>query len=154
MGEIEVKISAMLRKYRFVGLDTMGFIYHFEKNEIYQPFTIALFNSIESGVIKAVTSIITLLEVLVKPKKEENKNLIEEYKFIFQTFPNLKIIYLDEKIADVASSLRAKYNIKTPDAIQVASAILSGAKAFVTNEPSLKRIDNLDIIIMKEMLRI
>ena len=154
MGEIEVKILATLRKYHFVGVDTMGFIYHFEKNENYQPFTTVLFDSIESGAIKAVTSIITLLEVLVRPKKERNKHLVEEYKFLLQTFPNLEMVSLDEKTADIASSLRAEYSIKTGDAFQVASSILAGAKAFVTNEPSLKRIDRLDIIIMKEVLGI
>ena len=154
MGEIEAKILAMLRKYHFVGVDTMGFIYHFEKNENYQPFTTALFRSIESGAMKAVTSVITLLEVLVRPKKERNKHLVEEYKFLLQTFPNLEMVSLDEKTADIASSLRAQYSIKTADAIQVASSILAGAKAFVTNEPSLKRIYGLDILIMKETLGI
>jgi len=64
------------------------------------------------------------------------------------------MVSLDEKTADIASSLRAEYGIKTGDAFQVASSILAGAKAFVTNEPSLKRIDRLDIIIMKEVLGI
>lgn len=154
MGEIEVRVLAMLRKYHLVGLDTMGFIYHFEKNESYQSFTTVLFSSIESGAIKAVTSIITLLEVLVKPKKEKNKYLVEEYKFLLQTFPNLQMVSLEEKIADTASTLRAEYNIKTPDAIQVASSILAGAGAFITNELSLKRVSGLDIIIMKEVLGI
>lgn len=144
----------MLRKYHLVGVDTMGFIYHFEKNENYQPFTTALFASIESGAIKAVTSIITLLEVFVKPKKEKNRHLAEEYRFLLQTFPNLQMVPLDEKTVDIASSLRAKYNIKTPDAIQVASSLLAGAKAFITNEPSLKRIGELNILIMKEVLGI
>lgn len=154
MGEIETKILTILKKYHLVGLDTMGFIYHFEENKDYQPFTRLLFSSIESGTIKAVTSIITLLEILVGPKKEKNEHLIEEYKFLLQTFPNLRMVSLEEETADIASSLRAEYNIKTPDAIQVASSILAGAKAFITNEPSLKKISQLDIIIMKEVLGI
>ena len=31
-------------------------------------------------------------------------------------------------------------------------AMVAGAEAFITNEPSLKRIDKLDVIIMKGML--
>jgi len=64
------------------------------------------------------------------------------------------MVPLDEKTVDIASSLRAKYNIKTPDAIQVASSLLAGAKAFITNELSLKRIDELNILIMREVLGI
>ena len=154
MGRVEAKILALLRKYPVVGIDTMGFIYHFEKNEDYLSFTKVLFSSIEAGTINAVTSVITLLEILVKPKEEKNKHLVEEYKFLLHTFPNLKMLPFDEKTADVASSLRAEYNIKTPDAIQVTSSILAGAKAFITNEPSLKRINEFDIIVMKEILGI
>jgi len=152
VGEIEAKIAVMLKKYRLVGLDTMVFIYHFEGDETYQPFTTVLFNAIESGTVKGVTSIITLLEVLVMPKKVKNRHLVEEYKFMLQTFPNLSMVSLDEKTADVASSLRAEYNIKTLDAIQIASTMLAGAEAFVTNELSLKRIDKLDIIVIREAL--
>ena len=31
-------------------------------------------------------------------------------------------------------------------------AMVAGAKAFITNEPSRRRIDRLDVIIMKDML--
>ncbi|MEA3485974.1 MAG: PIN domain-containing protein [Candidatus Aerophobetes bacterium] len=110
MEKVKVKILTRLRKYTLLGIDTMAFIYHFEKNENYQPFTTALFSSIESGDIKAVTSMITLLEVLVKPKKEKNNHLVEKYKFLLGTFPNLKMLPLDAKTADVASGLRAEYN--------------------------------------------
>jgi len=76
LGRVEADILALLRKYPVVGIDTMGFIYHFEENEDYLSFTKVLFSSIEAGIIKAVTSMITLLEILVKPKKEKNKHLL------------------------------------------------------------------------------
>ncbi len=50
-----------------------------------------------------VTSVITLLEVLVRPKMDHNISAIEDYKSILSNFPNLEIVPVDNKIADIAS---------------------------------------------------
>jgi len=64
-------------KGKIVGLDTMIFIYHFEENRVYSPLTFSIFESLEKGNFKGITSILTLLEILVKPKKENNSLLTE-----------------------------------------------------------------------------
>jgi len=152
MGKLEDKVLTVLKKYHLAGIDTMVFIYHFEENKIYQSFTTVLFDLVEKGVLKAIISTISILEILVKPKKDKNEQLVEEYKFLFQTFPNLKVLPLDEKIADIASTLRADYNIKAPDAIQIASAISGGADVFITNEPFLRKVNEIDILILRDVL--
>jgi len=154
LGKVEGEVRALLKSYNIVGLDTMVFIYHFEGNQAYQPFTMCLFDSIENGSPKAVTSVITLMEILVKPKKQGDERLVKEYKFLLHTFPNLEMIDLGREIADIASGLRADYGIRTPDAIQLASVMLAGGEAFVTNEPGLKRVAELEVIVMKEALGI
>ncbi|OPY20840.1 MAG: hypothetical protein A4E24_00930 [Methanomethylovorans sp. PtaU1.Bin093] len=50
-----------------------------------------------------MTSVITLLEVLVRPKMDHNISAIEDYKNILSNFPNLEIVPVDNKIADIAS---------------------------------------------------
>ena len=47
--------------------------------------------------------------------KSGNDHRIRSALFTLLTFPNLKILNLDMKISDMASDLRAKYGIKTPD---------------------------------------
>ena len=100
-----------------------------------------------------ITSILTLLEILVKPKKENNSLLTERYKLLFETFPNLQVKTLDENIADVASSLRANYNINTPDAIQIATSLEAKADIFITNDTSLKKISEIKVLLLSEMLQ-
>ena len=92
-------------KGKIIGLDTMVFIYHFEENQLYSPLTFSIFESLEKGNFQAITSILTLLEILVKPKKENNLLLTERYKLLFETFPNLQVKILNENIADIASTL-------------------------------------------------
>jgi len=140
-------------KGKIIGLDTMIFIYHFEENQIYSPLTFSIFESLEKGNFNALTSILTLLEILVKPKREGNLILSERYKILFETFPNLQVKTIDKNIADVASSLRANYNINTPEAIQVATSLEAQADIFITNDASLKKITEIKVLLLSEMLK-
>ena len=140
-------------KGKVVGLDTMVFIYHFEENQAYSPLTFSIFESLEKGNFNGITSILTLLEILVKPKKENNLLLTERYKLLFETFPNLQVKELNENIADIASSLRAHYNINTPDAIQIATSLEAKADMFITNDVTLKKISEIKVLLLSEMLK-
>jgi predicted nucleic acid-binding protein len=153
MGEIEKKCRDVLGCYSILGLDTMTFIYHFEENKDYLPFTRALFGLIEDGRIEGKTSVITRLEILVKPREEGNELLADEYRVILENFPHLEVIPVDAEVADLASAIRAKYNLRTPDAIQLATSILKGAQAFVTNDESLKKLKEIEILAMREVLK-
>lgn len=139
-------------KGKTIGLDTMIFIYHLEDHPKYSLVTEKLFESIEDSKYVAVTSIITLIEILVKPKMEGNIIAIGDYKDLILTFPNLTVMDINLKIVDTASDLRAKYGIKTPDAIQIAASIVGGAQSFITNDEGLKKIKDINIVLLDELL--
>ncbi|MCD6398088.1 MAG: PIN domain-containing protein [Spirochaetaceae bacterium] len=151
MGEIDDKIKKLLKGHQVVGLDTMIFIYSMEARKPYIPFLRSIFNYIEGGFVKGVTSAITLLEILVKPIKDQNITAIKDYKFLLNNFPNLKMVNIDPGIAERGAELRAKYGIRTPDALQVASAIENQATIFISNDNKLKKIKEIGIIALREM---
>ena len=138
---------------KVVGLDTMVFIYHFEENQIYSSLTFSIFESLEKGNFNGITSVLNLLEILVKPKRENNSLLTERYKLLLETFPNLQVKTLNENIADIASSLRAEYNLNTPDAIQIATSLEVGADIFITNDATLEKISEIKVLLLSEMLK-
>jgi len=146
-------VEELKLKGKIIGLDTMVFIYHFEENQLYSPLTFSIFESLEKGNFNGITSVLTLLEILVKPKKENNLLLTERYKLLFETFPNLQVKELNENIADIASSLRANYNINTPDAIQIATSLEAKADIFITNDATLKKISEIKVLLLSEMLK-
>ena len=55
-------------------------------------------------------------------------------------------------VADAAARLRAEYNLKTPDAIQAASAMSLQATGFISNDPAFKRLNTLDMLILDDLL--
>ena len=146
-------LSAFLSRHQTYAADTMVFIYHFEDNRRFAPLTEKLLEAWENGSRQGVTSIITLLEVLVKPKRDENWDAVRDYRDLLVTFPNLKLIPVDASCAEKASDVRARYGIKIPDAIQIAAALIGDASAFVTNDQELKQVTELDVILLEELLR-
>jgi predicted nucleic acid-binding protein len=146
------EIKSFLTRNKIFAADTMLFIYHFEDHARYAPVTNMLFESWESGTNSGITSVITLLEILVKPRRDENWEAVRDYKDLLMTFPNLQLAPLESECADLASDLRARYGIRTPDAIQVASALFHSATAFVTKDDQIKQISELEIVLLDEFL--
>ena len=99
------------------------------------------------------TSVITLLEVLVLPMRENEHKLVEEYQNILCNSPSIDIIDLTIDIAIKAASLRAKYGLKTPDSIQVATALIASSEYFLTNDIRLKAISEIKILILDEIIK-
>ena len=42
--------------------------------------------------------------------------------------------------------------IRTPDAIQIAVGIIYGANAFLTNDSSLKKVNDIRVVILEDFL--
>ena len=137
-----------LARHKLVGIDTSPFIYHLEKDPEYSKLTLRLLEEVENGSLKALTSTLTLMEVLVRPKPIGNMQAAEDYRFLLKTFPNLALKPIDDNCAERASDLRAAYGLKPPDAIQIGTALSNRATGFVTNDDKLKRVSELQIIVL------
>jgi predicted nucleic acid-binding protein len=148
-----VKTRDFLKQHKIYAADTMVFIYHFEDHKKYAPISEILFDAWEKGTHHGVTSVITLLEVLVKPKKDANQDAVRDYKDLLLTFPNLDVFAVGAECAEVAADIRAQYGIRTPDAIQIATALLGHATALITNDDQLKQITELEIVLLDELSR-
>jgi len=150
LGRIEEDLS----RYSLVAIDTPVFIYHFEKNQVYFNLTKEIFSKLDDDQLDfaAVTSVITLLEISVKPIKESRNDVLAEYSTKLLYDEKLTTFFLDETIALRAAELRAKYAIKTPDAIQIATAIIANADAFITNDKSLEKVEECTVLILDEYL--
>jgi predicted nucleic acid-binding protein len=115
-----------------VALDTAVFIYHFEKNERYFDLASEIFSRLDQDEsFEAVTSIVTLLEVCVKPLREGRKDLADRYAEKLLHDEKLTTWVIDESVAREAAGLRAKYGVRTPDAIQLATALVGGPRCLL-----------------------
>ena len=138
-------------KNQKVGVDTMIFIYAFEEHPGYLALLRSFFRSVEKGETEAVTSTISITECLVQPYRRKDFALAARYMVLFRNFPHLSIIPMTDDVAERAAFLRAHYNLKTPDAIQVATALVSSCRAFLTNDETLAPIKGINIVVLDRL---
>ena len=143
-------LDKFLKEHRNVFIDTSLFIYHVEKHPRYHILCDKIFKDIETGRIRASTSTLSLLEILLQPYRLKNESLIFNFYSLLTTYPNLMWIDLTLNIADLAARLRAEYKLKTPDSIQAASAIASGAAGFICNDSVFKKLKEIKCLILDD----
>lgn len=134
-----------------VGFDTVPLIYYIEENPNYSKVVDPFFEAIARSEFKVVTSIVTLLEVLVHPIRNDNTILAQKYRDLLFDTEGLSTMVLDQEIAEEAARLRASYNIRTPDSIQMATAISVGASFFLTNDTHLPSLPNLKTLVLDDL---
>jgi predicted nucleic acid-binding protein len=92
------------------------------------------------------TSTLTLMELLIIPKRQKDSHLANKYRALILGLVSEPLIELNQGIAEKAAEIRADYGFKTPDSIQLATAVYSGADLFYTNDLKLKRFKELTIL--------
>ena len=81
-----------------------------------------------------------------------NESLAQEYREILLHAEGLTTYEIVHEASELSSKLRAKYAIRTPDAIQIAVGILYGAATFLTNDSELKKVKDIRVVILEDFL--
>lgn len=135
-----------------IGLNTAPLIYFIEQNATYLEVVRTFFQAMSQGEFQVITSTLTLTEVLVHPLRTGNIELAGQYRDILFDQENLATFPVSPAIAELAAQLRATQNLRTPDAIQIATAIQGGATFFLTNDAGLPAIPGLEMLVLDELL--
>lgn len=134
-----------------VGLDNSPIIYFIQEHPVYLPTVRSFFQALDRGEFHAVTSTVTLLEVLIHPFRRSNVELAQQYRGILLNSNGLTCIALSSAIAEEAARLRAQHNLQTSDAIQMATAIHQGASFFFTNDGGLPSLPTLRMLVLDQL---
>src|SRR3989338_2272326 len=136
-------------KYRLVAFDSNIFIYHFEDNQEFKLPIDLIFQGLIKTTIRAVTSVVSVIEALSYPMPDV---VVKEIEEAFKNIPNLQILDVDHEIAREAAKIRRKYGaLRLPDAVQLASASFARAQVFITNDRRLKKFKKLSVILLSEI---
>jgi predicted nucleic acid-binding protein len=150
---MDLRLQRILKNIDSIAIDTAPFIYYIEENNTYLEIIDGLFKLIADGNITAYTSVVTLIEVLTKPMEKENEDLSKKYEDLIANSEHLILIDIDRYVAVETAKLRAKYKIKIPDAIQLTAGIINNAEIFVTNDANLKKIREIKVITLDDLLK-
>jgi predicted nucleic acid-binding protein len=134
---------------RIVAVDSAPLIYFMESHPVFFEPVRPFFEGLNQGEFAALTSSVTITEVLAHPLRHGRLSLVSAYQEFFADF--LPAVPVTAEIAELAAQLRADHNFRTPDAIQIATAINRQADAFLTNDIRLSRLKQLEVLVLSDL---
>lgn len=146
------RLPAFLSRHRRIAFDTSVFIYQIEEHPKYAIFTDQIFSWLEQSGNQAITSTITLTEILVQPYRELDQERMDAFSGLLSTYPKLEWVAPTLEIADLAARIRALHRLKTPDALLSAAAVHSRATGLITNDDVFERVQTFETLVLDQLL--
>ena len=101
------QLDQILARHEVVGVDTSPFIYLWERHPRYFNLAEELFQHLKQPQVQGVTSIITLIEVSIHPRKQGRPDLVEAYENALLHSQQVQLLSIDIALARQAVALRA-----------------------------------------------
>jgi predicted nucleic acid-binding protein len=140
----------MLEHHKRILFDTSVWIYHFEQNPVFGESAGYVIEQLEAGRFRGVASELTLLELIVKPLQLGRQDAADDYETLLSYFPNLTLEPITRAILLEAAALRARYRLRTPAAIQLATGLKSGATLAITNDEAWRHVAGIDTLLLTD----
>jgi predicted nucleic acid-binding protein len=121
-------------------LDTNVVIYYVEAPAGFGPRASAWIDSHRLAGHTFAVSDLVRMECRVKPTRNGDLALVADFDLFFAS-SGVRVLPLTAAVCDRATLIRAAYNFKTPDALQLAAAIVHGCDRFLTADARLACTD-------------
>jgi len=135
-----------------VYLDANGLIYSVERVEPYRTLLEPLWQAAQDGELTIVSSPILIVEALVKPLRDGNREIETQYRELFGANA-VRFLDASYQVFEDAARLRAVARLTTPDAIHAATALQAACSLFVTNDTDFRRVEELPITVLDDLLQ-
>lgn len=96
-----------------------------------------------------VVSTLAIAEVLVGRHRHGTRAAVARFQDALERTPGATVVAASMDIAAEAAAIRAATGLKLPDAIHLATAVVSGAAAFLTNDGALTTRGNATIPVLR-----
>lgn len=104
-----------------------------------------------SNEVRLIGSVLLVPELLMKPRRNGNE---VEFFLLATHLSYLELLTLDERVAELATSLGVAYGLRTLDALHLATAVHTGADQFITNNRkdfNQKAIVELEVVYPEQL---
>ena len=136
-----------------VYVETPVVIYTVEPHPSYAPLLRPLWQAAQAQSLQIVTSELTLMETLVHPIRNRNSLLQAAYERLLLSTPEVSLLPLTQDVLREAARLRADIpGLRTPDALHAATALIAGCTLFLTNDAGVRRVPDLPLAILDDVL--
>ncbi|MGE0383534.1 MAG: type II toxin-antitoxin system VapC family toxin [Gammaproteobacteria bacterium] len=129
-------------------LDSSAIIYLLQGRE---PFSGRVAETLSSltvrhRALKAAVSRLAWMECHVAPMRDEDRALLETYDAFFARADRIWV-ELSQDVVELATAIRVRHRLKTPDALQAASCLQLGRQhLFLTGDASFQSVARLHVV--------
>ena len=89
--------------------------------------------------------------MFVLSTRQKNLSVQQQFINILTSQDTINFVDINSETALIAADIRVRYNLKLPDALQIATAIQSNCDAFLTNDLQFKKVRELSILVVSEL---
>ena len=147
-----MSLNSTLQGVKIIFLDTAPIIYFIENHPQFSDIVEVFIEQLDQGNIQGIISPVTIAECLVNPLKNKDQKLQQDFVDFMLRQKSIRLKETDVNISIKAAQITANYNLKLPDALQVATAIIAGCDSFLTNDKKLSRISELQILVISDFV--
>jgi uncharacterized protein len=99
--------------------------------------------------LDTAVSRLSWLECRVKPARDNNIDALSRFDSFFRR-PNLTWVELSREVVELATEVRVKHNLRTPDALQAACCLQLGPDhVFITGDAAFRKVGSLNTRVLR-----
>jgi predicted nucleic acid-binding protein len=132
-------------------LDANILIYAMEGHDTYTPALARLLEAIENGSVKAITSELSLAEVLVGPMRDGDSVGCAVFELLLEAGGPLKTVPIDRIVLRQSAEIRSVSKPRLPDAIHLATAMLMQCAFFLTEDRRIPAQSTLEFVRLADL---
>ena len=127
-------------------LDTNWYIYAFENVPAFREPARRVFQYVANADATIIASTLVRVELLPKLIAEQRQAQLETYEAFLQHSHEVQLVPVETDIIELTIQLRAKYGLKTMDALHVATAQAHQCTAFISNDRKVQQITEIRVL--------
>jgi predicted nucleic acid-binding protein len=98
--------------------------------------------------LDAAVSRLSWLECRVRPARNNQLDILAAFDAFFAR-PDLAWVELTQDVVELATAVRIKHGLRTPDALQAASCLQLGSQhTFITGDAAFKKVAALNVKVL------
>ena len=132
-------------------LDAAAFICSVERIEPYRTLLDPVWRQARSGQLTVVSSELVVMETLVKPLRDGSRTLEELFRSLLDSNEGM-LVPTTRALWEEAAAIRAATRLKTPDSLHATAALHAGCNLFITNDSDFRRVPDLPVVVLKDLL--
>lgn len=140
-----------VEKSRILFLDEMPIRRLLEFRSEFYPVMLRVLDTVYERRISMVASPISLSNIAFFAHSKGKPVLAREYREFFTRSDLLSLREIDAEVASCAAEYRASLGIGSEEALQLATAYVSGADLVLTERESWKDVDGLNVVTLSEL---